>query len=83
MKDYTGLSSSGSCLQFYYHMFGRHQGRLNAYVNSTSTSPIFSMSGQQGKLWLKGQATITSTTAKVILYFCLVYYHNNLCVCKE
>lgn len=66
MKDYTGLKAGGSCLQFYYHMFGIHQGSLKVYINSTSMSPVFSVNGQQGNFWVKGEATIPSSAAKVI-----------------
>ena len=73
MKDYTGLKQGGSCLTFWYHMFGIHQGTLRVYTNATNTQPIFSVSGQQGNLWVKGEATITSTSAKVNDTFCFFY----------
>lgn len=68
-KTYSGLSADGSCLDFYYHMFGAMQGSLNVYVNPPATgsmgTPAFTVSGQQGNLWIKGQASLNTTTANV------------------
>lgn len=67
-KTYNNLQAGGSCLEFYYHMFGFHQGTLNVYINpkvAASSKPSFSKAGQQGNLWVKGQVSINTTTAVV------------------
>ena len=64
-KQYSSLASGGSCLQFWYHMFGIDTGRLNVYIFSQGTNTSWSMTGQQGNQWLKGQITIPGTSAKV------------------
>eukprot|EP00794_Sanderia_malayensis_P017044 gene17044-18759_t len=69
-KQYTGLSAGGNCLSFWYHMFGQHTGRLNVYVRASASSPLgnssWSMIGQQGNQWAKGQVTIGSASANVV-----------------
>ncbi len=68
-KQYTGLSSGGSCLTFWYHMFGSHTGRLNVYVRPTASSSLgnssWSMIGQQGDQWVKGQVTLPTASTNV------------------
>lgn len=69
-KTYNNLPATGSCLQFYYHMFGRHQGTFNVYINppggtTKNTTPSFSKAGQQGNLWIKGEVSINTRTASV------------------
>ena len=56
-------------------MFGFHQGRLNVYTNKTTSKPIFSVVGQQGNMWLKAQATIASTNAKVSYFYNVGIYY--------
>ncbi|XP_057298293.1 MAM and LDL-receptor class A domain-containing protein 2-like isoform X2 [Hydractinia symbiolongicarpus] len=68
-KTYNNLQAGGSCLEFYYHMFGFHQGTLNVFINpkvAASSKPSFSKAGQQGNLWVKGQVSINTTTAVVV-----------------
>ena len=64
-KQFTGLAAGGSCLQFWYHMFGAHTGRLNVFVTGQGKSSNWSMIGQQGNQWVKGQTTIPGTSASV------------------
>eukprot|EP00795_Rhopilema_esculentum_P012712 gene12712-3431_t len=65
-KSYTGLASGGSCLVFWYHMFGADIGRLNIYVNSQGKNTSWNMIGQQGNQWAKGQITIPGTSGNVV-----------------
>lgn len=55
-----GLSGKGSCLQLWYHMYGRGVGELRVYQLSVfgNQTLIFSQSGDQGRLWRFGQATL-------------------------
>ncbi|XP_019623419.1 PREDICTED: dorsal-ventral patterning tolloid-like protein 1 [Branchiostoma belcheri] len=51
----------GYCLFFQYHMYGVDINTLNVYVtdgNSVLGTPEFSVSGDQGNMWLPGQLTI-------------------------
>ena len=73
-KQYSGLASGGSCLQFWYHMFGVDTGRLNLYVTSGGKSSSWSMIGQQGNQWLKGQITIPGTTGTVLCCYFLACF---------
>ena len=72
-KTYTGLDSKGSCLTFWYHMFGAHTGFLKVYVNTPANgtkTPQFAVDGQQGDLWIKGEITISTISAVVSLLHC-------------
>ncbi len=68
-KQYTSLPAGGSCLSFWYHMFGSHTGRLNVYVRKSASGSLgntsWSMIGQQGNKWVKGQVSLPGTTANV------------------
>lgn len=49
------------CLQFWYHMFGKHTGQLNVYIaTNTSETLTWSQSGNQGDRWMLAQTTLTS-----------------------
>lgn len=65
MKTYSGASSKGMCLTFWYMMYGSSLGTLNVYqkVGSSLGNAIWSVSGDQGlrRTWLKGQITLKST----------------------
>lgn len=64
-KQMNGLVSGGSCLQFWYHMFGSDTGQLNVYISGQGANSSWNMVGQQGSQWLKGQITIPGTSATV------------------
>lgn len=58
--EYT-ITSGGSCLQFFYHMWGRSTGTLNVFLKEGTTiqgSPLWSLRGDQGNLWRSARATI-------------------------
>lgn len=44
------------CLSFYYHMYGLYMGTLRILVNGTQQ--VFTKSGNQGNIWISGQADI-------------------------
>lgn len=56
----VGPSGKGSCLQLWYHMYGRGVGKLRVYQQTVygKETLIFSQSGDQGRLWRFGQATL-------------------------
>ena len=59
-------AASGSCLKFFYHMWGIDTGALNVFLKLSTgiePSPIWALSRDQGDLWRPAQATI-STAAK-------------------
>eukprot|EP00057_Strongylocentrotus_purpuratus_P034024 XP_793639.3 PREDICTED: MAM and LDL-receptor class A domain-containing protein 1 [Strongylocentrotus purpuratus] len=62
--------SAPSCLQFYYYMHGAHMGSLRAYTGVDSSSPVWSRSGNQGRQWFRGVATLDpSSSANVQIVF--------------
>ncbi|XP_077864896.1 meprin A subunit beta-like [Saccoglossus kowalevskii] len=47
-------ATNGSCLTFYYHMYGSHMGTLNMYIYNDGDvmgSPVWSTSGDKGNQW--------------------------------
>ncbi len=51
----------GSCLQFFYHMWGRHTDKLNVLLkdgNDIQGRPLWVLNGDQGDLWRSASATI-------------------------
>ena len=55
-------STSGSCLQFYYHMYGATIGTLNVYVKVSSwwNTKVWSKTGNQSDSWNIAQVPIRS-----------------------
>ncbi|KAJ8394278.1 hypothetical protein AAFF_G00048610 [Aldrovandia affinis] len=66
-KNPYGTTSSAYCFGFYYHMYGKHIGTLNAYLRSksqtTTESPIWTLSGNQGEHWKQAKVNIQPTSA--------------------
>ena len=55
------VAAGGSCLQFFYHMWGADTGALNVFLkvnNGIEPSPIWALSRDQGDLWRPARATI-------------------------
>ena len=51
----------GSCVTFWYHMYGSDVGQLNLIYQSKSMNQTFWIrQGQQGNLWVKGQYNLIS-----------------------
>ena len=78
-RSYTGLASGGSCLVFWYHMFGADIGRLNVYVVSQGKNTSWNMIGQQGNQWAKGQITIPGTSGNASAIYC----NSSILFCKN
>ncbi|XP_036398037.1 MAM domain-containing glycosylphosphatidylinositol anchor protein 2 isoform X1 [Megalops cyprinoides] len=66
-KNPYGSTNSVYCFSFYYHMYGKHIGTLNAYLRlkgqTTSDSPIWTLSGNQGDRWRQAKVNIHPTSA--------------------
>lgn len=59
-------ATTGSCLQFWYHMYGSGMGTLSVYLktgNRLANRPIWSESGDKGNQWRKATTTIISRSA--------------------
>jgi len=54
----------GDCkIRFFYHMYGSAVGQLNIYIATSYGQPgskVWSMSGNKGDVWLRGEATLSS-----------------------
>ena len=70
-KRYTGLMTGGSCLSFWYHMYGSQIGSLNVYVKNSSATALgiakWNISGQQGNVWKNASITIYGNSLTVCI----------------
>lgn len=58
------VSPGGSCLQFYYHMWGESTGALNVFLQLSmgiQGSPLWALSQDQGDLWRPARASIITS----------------------
>ncbi|XP_055957691.1 MAM and LDL-receptor class A domain-containing protein 1-like [Patella vulgata] len=65
-------SQSGKeCLQFYYNMYGSTMGTLNVYVRSKGQTgqAVWTLSGNQGKAWIKSQVTVSAVSSTYQIEF--------------
>ena len=57
--------ATGDCrMRFFYHMSGAHIGKLNIYIATTYGQPgnkVWSMSGDKGSQWLRGEVQLSSS----------------------
>ena len=55
--------TTGSCLQFWYHMYGSGMGTLSIYTKSQNglSRGIWTESGNQGRQWRTAAVTVKST----------------------
>ena len=59
------VAAGGSCLQFFYHMWGASTGALNVYLKVGQTlegRPLWALSGDQGDFWRPARATIRTNS---------------------
>ncbi|XP_057208724.1 MAM domain-containing glycosylphosphatidylinositol anchor protein 2-like isoform X3 [Triplophysa rosa] len=61
------------CFTFYYHMYGKHIGTLNAFVkqkgqSSSDAGPVWSLSGNQGERWRQAKITIHPVSTFQIIF---------------
>lgn len=61
-------ATSGSCLQFYYHMYGSQIGNLSVYAQQSGIRgrPIWTKSGNQGNMWIEGEVTVTAQSTWMV-----------------
>lgn len=54
--------TKGSCLQFWYHMYGRSIGTLNVYIRGSAwaMTKVWSKSGNDTNIWNVAQVSIRS-----------------------
>ena len=54
--------TTGLCMHFWYHMYGREMGTLNVHLNvSNKLTLVWSRSGDKGFRWLSGQVHLLSS----------------------
>ena len=61
--------SAGSCLRFWYHMWGADIGELNVYYKTVKTEPdanvtylVWDLAGEQGNQWKFAQVPFDEIT---------------------
>ena len=69
---YPPTPANGSCLQFFYHLYGNITGQINVKLqigNTINPAPLFAKSTNQGNQWNLGMATITNSNSDYQLVF--------------
>lgn len=66
-------ATSGSCLRFWYYMYGHTMGTLSVYLRSGGQliNTIFNISGNQGNRWIQAEITVHSSGSWEVCGFCL------------
>lgn len=63
-ERFSATSSRGSCIKFWYHMYGASIGTLNVLIKTgagnRSESIVWTLSGNQQNKWNFGQAPVMS-----------------------
>lgn len=62
---YRGLNPQ--CIEFYYHMYGRHTGTLTVYsqtLGGVELQSLWRVYGNQGDLWIKTMVSVPEETAR-------------------
>ncbi|XP_043930192.1 MAM domain-containing glycosylphosphatidylinositol anchor protein 2 [Protopterus annectens] len=71
-KNPYGATNTAYCLEFYYHMCGKHIDTLNVYLQlkgqTTLDSPVWTLSGNQGSQWNHANVSIQPTTSFQIIF---------------
>ncbi|XP_037551175.1 MAM domain-containing glycosylphosphatidylinositol anchor protein 2 isoform X1 [Nematolebias whitei] len=70
-KNFISSSSVGNsptyCFTFYYHMYGKHIGKLNIFLRqkgqTLTDTLVWSLSGNQGNYWRQARVDIHPTAA--------------------
>uniref|UniRef100_A0A8C1S4F5 MAM domain containing glycosylphosphatidylinositol anchor 2 n=1 Tax=Cyprinus carpio TaxID=7962 RepID=A0A8C1S4F5_CYPCA len=72
-NPYSITSPPAYCFSFYYHMYGKHIGTLNAFVkqkgqSTSDASPVWSLSGNQGDRWRQAKISIHPTASFQVIF---------------
>uniref|UniRef100_A0A8C5GRL2 MAM domain containing glycosylphosphatidylinositol anchor 2 n=1 Tax=Gouania willdenowi TaxID=441366 RepID=A0A8C5GRL2_GOUWI len=66
-NPYSITNPPAYCLGFFYHMYGKHIGTLNAFLKqkgqTTSEGPVWSLGGNQGDRWKQAKVSIHPTSS--------------------
>lgn len=67
-------ATTGSCVKFYYHMYGNTMGTLNVYtrIGNQLGNPIYSLSGNHGNTWSVVEVTVTSPSSWQVRHHCVL-----------
>ncbi|XP_066271846.1 fibropellin-1-like [Branchiostoma lanceolatum] len=67
--------TAGSCLQFFYHMYGSSVGTLSVFVRPSGQplgNPIWNKTGDQGDLWQKGEYEVVMQQPFQVVFEALI-----------
>uniref|UniRef100_A0A672K271 MAM domain containing glycosylphosphatidylinositol anchor 2 n=1 Tax=Sinocyclocheilus grahami TaxID=75366 RepID=A0A672K271_SINGR len=72
-NPYSISSPPAYCFSFYYHMYGKHIGTLNAFVkqkgqSTSDAGPVWSLSGNQGDRWRQAKISIHPTASFQVMF---------------
>uniref|UniRef100_A0A673H899 MAM domain-containing protein n=1 Tax=Sinocyclocheilus rhinocerous TaxID=307959 RepID=A0A673H899_9TELE len=72
-NPYSISSPPAYCFSFYYHMYGKHIGTLNAFVkqkgqSTSDAGPAWSLSGNQGDRWRQAKISIHPTASFQVMF---------------
>lgn len=72
--------TKGSCVSFWYNMYGPNIGTLSVYaLYSTGTNrTLWTLSGDQGNTWKNGQAPVASGVSFTVCWYSyckILYFH--------
>lgn len=65
IESFSHPPTKGKCLEFFYHMKGSGIGTLNVWLRrgqKIDSSPMWTLSGNQGDEWFRAMTTITENT---------------------
>ncbi|XP_038124602.1 MAM domain-containing glycosylphosphatidylinositol anchor protein 2, partial [Cyprinodon tularosa] len=66
-NPYGNPNPPAYCFGFFYHMYGKHIGTLNAFLKQkgqmTLDAPVWSLSGNQGDRWKQAKVSIHPTSS--------------------
>ncbi|XP_031437822.1 MAM domain-containing glycosylphosphatidylinositol anchor protein 2-like isoform X1 [Clupea harengus] len=67
-NPYSLTNPPAYCFSFYYHMYGKHIGTLNAFLkqkgqSASAESPVWTLNGNQGDRWRQAKVSIHPTAS--------------------
>ncbi|XP_033122121.1 MAM and LDL-receptor class A domain-containing protein 1-like, partial [Anneissia japonica] len=67
----TYPATNGTCVQWFYHMYGATVNRLSVYIANTADTlgtPVWSIRNEQGNVWRRGQIFVQTSSAYQIVF---------------